>query len=108
MALQDILGRGKVLPIDKLIDSVSSSVGRTSKSYFDRKDSDNKAYEIKKIAEAKAEEMQIMSKAIKENYSLTSGITYSDEKIAIESPKGLAKSESKELDSNNFPIPNLF
>lgn len=107
MALQDILGIGKVLPIDKLIDIVSSSVGRISKSYFDRKDSDNKAYEIKKIAEAKAEEMQIMSKAIKENYSLTSGITYSDEKIAIESPKGLAKSESKELDSNNFPIPNL-
>jgi hypothetical protein len=50
MALQDILGIGKILPIDKLIDVVSSSVGRISKPYFDKKDSDSKAYEIKKIA----------------------------------------------------------
>lgn len=85
MALQDILGVGKILPIDKLIDVISNSVGRISKSYFDKKDSDTKAYEIKKIAEARAEEMKIMSKAIKENYSITGGIKYSDEKISIDS-----------------------
>lgn len=107
MALQDILGIGKVLPIDKLMDIVSSSVGRISKSYFDKKDSDNKAYEIKKIAEARAEEMKIMSKAIEDNYALTGGIKYLDEKIAIESPKELAKSKLKNLDSINVPNPNL-
>ena len=89
MALQDILGIGKILPIDKLIDVVSSSVGRISKPYFDKKDSDSKAYEIKKIAEARAEEMKIMSMAIKENHLLTGGISYSDEKLSIESPKEL-------------------
>lgn len=98
MALQDILGIGKVLPIDKLIDIMSTSVGRLSKSYFDKKDSDTKAYEIKKLAEARAEEMKIMSKAIKENYLLTGGIGYSDEKISIESPKELpVNSESNEI-----------
>jgi uncharacterized repeat protein (TIGR03899 family) len=85
MALQDILGIGKILPIDKLIDVMSSSVGRISKSYFDKKDSETKAYEIKKIAEARAEEMKIMSKAIKENHLLTGGIKYSDEKLSIKS-----------------------
>lgn len=107
MALQDILGIGKVLPIDKLMDIVSSSVGRISKSYFDRKDSNSKAYEITKIAEARAEEMKIMSKAIKENFAITGGITYSDEKIAIESPKKLPKSEQQELDSNDVLNPNI-
>ena len=106
MALQDILGIGKVLPIDKLIDIMSTSVGRLSKSYFDKKDSDTKAYEIKKLAEARAEEMKIMSQAIKENYLLTGGIEYSDEKISIESPKELPVSpennEVIELPSQNL------
>lgn len=85
MALQDILGIGKILPIDKLLEVISTSVGRISKSYFDKKDSETKAYEIKKIAEARAEEMRIMSKAIKENYTITGGIKYSDEKLSIDS-----------------------
>lgn len=101
MALQDILGIGKVLPIDKLMDILSNSVGRISKSYFDKKDSDNKAYEIKKIAEARAEEMKIMSEAIKENYLLTGGIKYSDEKLSIESSKELpsTKVENNGIDN---------
>jgi uncharacterized repeat protein (TIGR03899 family) len=105
MALQDILGIGKVLPIDKLIDIMSTSVGRLSKSYFNKRDSDSKAYEIKKLAEARAEEMKIMSKAIKENYLLTGGIGYSDEKISIESPKELpanANNEIIEMPSENL------
>lgn len=90
MKLNDILGIGKVLPIDKLIDIVSNSVGRISKPYFDKKDIDTQAYAIKKLAEAKADEMKIMANAIKENFQLTGGeIEYKEDKIAISSPKEL-------------------
>lgn len=87
MNLNDILGFGKVMPIDKLIDIVSNSVGKISKSYFDKKDVDTKAYEIEKLAEARAKEMKIISAAVNENYQLTGGIEYIEEKIAICSPK---------------------
>jgi uncharacterized repeat protein (TIGR03899 family) len=107
MALQDILGIGKVLPIDKLIDIVSFSAGRISKSYFDKKDSDTKAYEIKKLAEARAEEMKIMSKAIKENHLLTGGIIYSDEKLSIESPKRLPNTILNNNTKSNISTQNL-
>jgi hypothetical protein len=87
MNINDALGLGKVLPIDKLIEVVSKAVGRISKPYFDRKDIDTKVYEIKKIAEARAEEIRVISTAIKEHYHLTGGVEYKDEKLAISSPK---------------------
>lgn len=89
MKFEDILGLGKILPIDKLIEIVSNSVGRISKPYFDRKDVDTKVYEIKQIAEARAEEMKIISNAVKENFTNTGEIEYKDEKISINSPKDL-------------------
>lgn len=89
MNFSDILGLGKILPIDKLIDVVSQSVGRLSKPYFDRKDVDTKVYEIEKLAKARAEEMKIISTAIKENFKLTGGIEYKEEKLAISSPREL-------------------
>lgn len=106
MPLNDILGIGKILPIDKLIDLVSSSVGRLSKSYFDKKDAESKAFEIRKIAEARAEEMKIMAHAIKENFRITGGIEYKDEKIAISSPKELSNNQEQIYlpDSDNLPI----
>jgi len=87
MNVNDILGLGKVIPIDKLIDIVSNSVGKISKPFFDRKDVDTKAYEIEKLAEARAKEMKIIATAVKENFQITGGIEYKDEKIAISSPK---------------------
>lgn len=89
MKLNDILGLGKVLPIDKLIDIVSNSVGKISKPYFDKKDVDAKAYEIEKLAEARAKEMKIIANAVKENFQLTGGIEYKEDKISISSPKEL-------------------
>jgi uncharacterized repeat protein (TIGR03899 family) len=89
MEIKDILGLGKVLPIDKLIDIVSKSVGKISKPFFDRKDVDTKAYEIEKLAEARAKEMKIIATAVKENFQITGGIEYKDEKITISSPKEL-------------------
>lgn len=102
MALNDFLGLGKILPIDKLIEILSSSVGRLSKSYFDKKDADTKAYEIKKIAEAKAEELKIMSTAIKENFQITGGIEYKDEKLQIQSP------ENRNTSSENLTQDDVF
>jgi uncharacterized repeat protein (TIGR03899 family) len=87
MKLNDILGLGKVLPLDKLIDIVSNSVGKISKPYFDRKDVDTKVYEIEKLAEARAKEMKIIATAVKENFHLTGGIEYKEDKLAISSPK---------------------
>lgn len=95
MSINDILGLGKILPIDKLLDILSSVTTRLSKPYFDRKDIDTKAYEIKKLAEAKAEEMKIISTAIKENYLLTGGIDYSENSIGITSPKELPISNTE-------------
>lgn len=85
--MNDILGLGKILPIDKLIDIVSSVTGKLSKSYFDRKDVDTKAYEIKKLAEARADEMKIISNAIKGNFLSTGGIEYKENNLLISSPK---------------------
>ncbi len=87
MNINDMFGLGKILPIDKLFDIVYNSVGRISKPYFDRRDVDTKAYEIEKIAEARAKEMKIISTAVKENFMLTGGIEYKEDKLVISSPK---------------------
>lgn len=94
--MNDIFGIGKVLPIDKLIDILSSVTGRLSKPYFDRKDIDTKVYEIKKIAKAKAKEMKIISLAIKENFPLTGGIEYKENAIVISSPKELPQTSNNQ------------
>ena len=95
--MNDILGIGKILPIDKLIDVVSSVTGRVTKPYFDRKDIDTKVYEIKKLAEAKAEEIKIIANAVQENFQLTGGIEYKEEKLLISSPKELRSENNQTL-----------
>lgn len=97
MKLNDILGFGKVLPIDKLIEIISNSVGKISKHYFDKKDVDTKVYEIEKLAEARAKEMKIMAIAVKENYLLTGGIEFKNENIVINSPKELSVETPQQL-----------
>lgn len=87
MNLNDMLGLGKILPVDKLLDIVSKMTGRLTKQYFDKKDIDTKAYEIKKLAEARAAEMKIITEAVKENALGTGGIEYKEEKLQITSPK---------------------
>lgn len=103
MKINDILGVGKILPIDKLIEVISSVTGRVTKPYFDRKDIDTKAYEIKKLAEARAEEMKIISAAVKDNYQLTGGIEYKEEQLTISSPTELP-SETKQTVLINPPL----
>ncbi len=103
MPLEDILGLGKVLPIDKLIDILSKSVGRLSKPYFDKKDVDTKVYEIEKLAEARAKEMKIIATAVNENFQITGGIEYKEDKIAICSPKELTK-EPIQTTLQNIPL----
>ncbi len=98
LKLEDILGFGKVLPIDKLIDVVSKSVGKISKSYFDRKDVDTKAYEIKKLAEARAEEMKIIATAVEKSSQLIGSIEYKENKISISSLNELPIEKQHVLD----------
>lgn len=64
MSFNDVLGIGKIFPLDKLVDMVSKTTFRLTKQYFDKKDTDSKAYEIKKITEARAAELKTMSDAI--------------------------------------------
>jgi uncharacterized repeat protein (TIGR03899 family) len=97
MPLDDIFGFGKVLPIEKLIDILSKSVGRISKPYFDKKDVDTKAYEIEKLAEARAKEMKIIANAVNENFQITGGIDYKEEKISICSPKELPTEDKQPI-----------
>jgi uncharacterized repeat protein (TIGR03899 family) len=66
MDIKDVLGAGKVLPIKKLLDVLSSAVGRVTKSYFYKRDADAKAYEIGQLAKANAEGLKIMAAAIQE------------------------------------------
>jgi len=97
------LGLGKVLPIDKLIDILSKSIGRISKPYFDKKDIETKAYEIERLAEARAKEMKVIATAVNENFHITGGIEYKEEKITICSPKEFPlKSQQPIL--QNLPI----
>lgn len=95
-----MLGLGKIFPIDKLIDVVSNSVGRISKPYFDKKDVDTKAYEIEKLAEARAKEMKIIANAVKDNFKITGGIEYKEEKIAISSPIEISPNEKQDIISS--------
>ena len=103
--MNDIFGIGKVLPIDKLIDIVSQVTGRVSKPYFDKKDIDTKAYEITKLAEAKAEEMKIISCAIKENFIGSGTIEYKENGLTVSSPKELLQNKTPEIEI--IPTPSL-
>ncbi len=89
MEIKDVLGLGKILPLEKLVDVVSKAVGRHRKSYYDRKDIDTEAYRIKALAEAKAEGIKVLANAIKENFENTGKIEYNDQGITISSPQQL-------------------
>lgn len=99
MNFSDILGLGKILPVDKLFEIVGRMTGRLTKQYFDKKDIDTKAYEIEALAEARAKELQIITKAVKENFAGTGGIEYKEEKIQISSSREAPMSEISQLPS---------
>jgi hypothetical protein len=93
--MKDVLGIAKVLPIKKLIGVVSDGVGRVCKPYFDKKDINNKAYEIEALAKARAKEIKIISQAIDETHKMTGLIQYKENTVAIESPKEFDYSQEK-------------
>ncbi|GMO64830.1 MAG: hypothetical protein Ta2A_12700 [Treponemataceae bacterium] len=97
-SMNDILGLGKVLPLEKLLGIVSSVVGRVSKSYFDKKDIDTEAYKIRKLAEAKADEMRIISTAAQENSSSSQSIKYENGEIQIASVVGSIDTKNLSLE----------
>jgi uncharacterized repeat protein (TIGR03899 family) len=78
---KDTFGFGK--GIDKLVAVIESGVGRIFKSYFDKKDIDNEAYRVTKLAEAKVNELKMISEAIRGS---DSNVVYgSGEKLEISS-----------------------
>jgi uncharacterized repeat protein (TIGR03899 family) len=83
MELNDILGLGKVLPLDKLLIVLEKGVGRVTKSYFERKDIENKALEIRSLASARADEIKIINEAIAESSRLVSSVQYKDKQVTI-------------------------
>jgi len=97
MAIGDILGAGKVFPMDKLADMITNTVGRLFKSHFTRKDIDAKTYELREVAKAQAEAMVTLAEGYKEASQITSGIGYKDDRVTIEAPK--------ELPASQQPIP---
>src|SRR5687768_6602580 len=81
MGTHDFFHISKILPMNKLTDLLSRSMGRLFKAYFDKKDVDTKAYEIEKIAAANAEKMKVISSALRESAHPAIGIEYNDEGI---------------------------
>lgn len=65
MKIEDIAGIGKVLPIDKLVGVLEKAFGRAFKGYFDKKDADTEEYRLKKLADAKAYELEVVERARK-------------------------------------------
>jgi uncharacterized repeat protein (TIGR03899 family) len=75
MEIKDLAGFSK--PLKKLIDVLSQGIGAISKSYLIRKNADAKAYEIK-----------VISKAIKDNKDDLKQIGYIEEKLSLLSLDG--------------------
>jgi uncharacterized repeat protein (TIGR03899 family) len=98
MEFNDILGLGKVLPLDKLLDVIQKAVGRGTKSYFERQDVKTEVYKIKELAKAKAEEITIISQAMLESSVLKRDIDYKDKIISISSSSDMQKSVSLALE----------
>jgi uncharacterized repeat protein (TIGR03899 family) len=69
--LEDILGLGKILPMNKLLDVVSNGIGRFTKAHYDKQDIDTEAYKIEKLAAAQALANQITNNSQKEQLTET-------------------------------------
>lgn len=65
--IKDVLGIGKILPVEKLIDVCSQGFGRVFKSSFDKKDIENRLYELKEQSKIKVEEFKEIANIIKEH-----------------------------------------
>jgi len=103
MSISDILGGGKMFPMDKLADMLRASFGRIFQSHFDRKDVDTKAYEIEKVAEAQARAIVKLAEGYKEASQITAGIGYKDDRVTIEAPKELPASP-RTIDISEPPL----
>jgi len=82
MDIKDILGLGKVLPLDKFLEVIEKGLGRITKSHFERKDIDTEAYRIRRLAEANSDALKTVSNAIQDT-ALQSDIEYKENSIAL-------------------------
>lgn len=66
MNINDILGIGKILPVEKLISLVEKAFGRVFKGKFDKIDANNEGYRLKNLAEIEAYKIKLIGKAKQE------------------------------------------
>lgn len=72
-------------PLKKLIEVVSSGMGRVFQASFTRKDADAKAYEIRTIAAAKADAYLMLSESVRDASPGTGGVTITEDGATISS-----------------------
>jgi uncharacterized repeat protein (TIGR03899 family) len=83
MEIKDISGLGQ--PLAKLIEIVSSGVGRLSRTYFSKKDADAKAYQIRKLAEALNDSRKLLGTGSYSNEGLSVSFTEQPDALLLDS-----------------------
>jgi uncharacterized repeat protein (TIGR03899 family) len=83
MEVKDLFGLSQ--PMTKLVEVVSSGVGRVTRSYFSKKDADAKAYEIRKLAEALNDSKKLLGTGTFTNEELSVSFTEQPEILRLES-----------------------
>lgn len=85
-----------ILPLEKLVEVVSQGIGRVSTAFFYKKDVDARAYEMRKIAEAKVDEAKTIVKGLSD-----AGITGAE----LTTKNGLL--QISKINTENITLPAL-
>lgn len=93
----------KILPIKKLLNVLANATGRVFKAYYDRKDIETKKLEIEKFAQAEANRIKVISKALSESSELLEDIEYHDDKLLISAKKTMPR----DINISSEPPPSL-
>lgn len=83
----DLLGLGKVMPIDKLIDVISKATASVTQPYIDRRNIRTKAYELEILIASEIKTFKLVEDAIKHSGQEIKSIEYKDHKINVTAGK---------------------
>jgi len=90
--MKDLLGLAKILPLKKLIEVISQGVGKVTKSYFDRKDIETRALEIRELAKANADAIKTLDEAF-ENAHFNANLSLDGSQLSLTTePKNSSQS----------------
>jgi hypothetical protein len=85
MEIKDLFGLSQ--PLTKLVEVVSSGVGRLSRSYFYMRDADAKAYEIRKLTEALNDSRKLLGTVSYDNEGLS--VSFDDKQALLPADNSL-------------------